>query len=47
MERAARQEVTITRTQLASDLLMIGAAELAFESVLFDPASARSARRGG
>jgi predicted NBD/HSP70 family sugar kinase len=44
---AARQEVTITRTQLASDLLMIGAAELAFESILFDPASARSALRGG
>ncbi len=44
---AARQEVTITRTQLASDLLMIGAAELAFESILFDPASARSPRREG
>src|SRR5450631_2034427 len=40
---AARQEVTITRTQLASDLLMLGAAELAFESILSDPASARSA----
>jgi predicted NBD/HSP70 family sugar kinase len=37
---APRQEVTITRTQLASDLLMIGAAELAFESILSDPASA-------
>lgn len=44
---AARQEVTITRTQLASDLLMIGAAELAFESILSDPASARSALRRG
>jgi predicted NBD/HSP70 family sugar kinase len=44
---AARQEVTITRTQLASDLLMIGAAELAFESILSDPASARSALLGG
>ena len=43
---AARQEVTITRTQLASDLLMIGAAELAFESILSDPASARSALGG-
>src|SRR5450631_834812 len=40
---AARQEVTITRSQLASDLLMIGAAELAFESILSDPAGARSA----
>jgi predicted NBD/HSP70 family sugar kinase len=43
---AARQEVTITRTQLASDLLMIGAAELAFEGILSDPASARSALGG-
>lgn len=41
-----RQEVTITRTQLASDLLMIGAAELAFESILSDPASSRSALLG-
>lgn len=40
---AARQGVTISRTQLASDLLMIGAAELAFESLLSDPGSARSA----
>ena len=39
---AARQEVTITRSQLASDLLMIGAAELAFESILSDPAGARA-----
>jgi predicted NBD/HSP70 family sugar kinase len=40
---ASRQEVTIARSQLGSDLLMIGAAELAFESILSDPASARSA----
>jgi predicted NBD/HSP70 family sugar kinase len=39
---AARQEVTVTRSQLASDLLLIGAAELAFESILSDPAGARS-----
>ena len=45
--RAARQEVTITRSRLASDLLMIGAAELAFESILSDPTSARSALSGG
>lgn len=38
---AAQQEVTVTRSELASDLLMIGAAELAFESILSDPASAR------
>ena len=44
---AAREEVTIRRTQLASDLLMIGAAELAFESILSDPASSGSARLGG
>ena len=44
---AAREGVTISRTQLASDLLMIGAAELAFESILSDPASARSAPLGG
>jgi predicted NBD/HSP70 family sugar kinase len=43
---AARQEVTITRTQLASDLLMLGAAELAFELILSDPASVRSAPMG-
>jgi len=43
---AARQEVTITRTQLASDLLMLGAAELAFELILSDPASVRSAPLG-
>lgn len=44
---AAREGVTISRTQLGSDLLMIGAAELAFESILSDPASSGSARRGG
>lgn len=44
---AARQEVTIRRTQLASDLLMIGAAELAFESLLSDPAGSESALIGG
>ena len=44
---AAREGVTIGRTQLASDLLMIGAAELAFESILSDPASAHSALLGG
>jgi predicted NBD/HSP70 family sugar kinase len=38
---AAREGVTISRTQLSSDLLMIGAAELAFESILSDPASSR------
>ncbi|WP_245861755.1 ROK family protein [Compostimonas suwonensis] len=32
------QGVTITRAQLGSDLLMIGAAELAFSGVLADPA---------
>jgi predicted NBD/HSP70 family sugar kinase len=40
---AARERVTISRTQLTSELLMIGAAELAFESLLSDPASSRSA----
>jgi predicted NBD/HSP70 family sugar kinase len=35
---ATREGVMIRRTQLASDLLMIGAAELAFESILSDPA---------
>jgi predicted NBD/HSP70 family sugar kinase len=44
---AAREGVTIRRTELASDLLMIGAAELAFESLLSDPASSRSALTGG
>ena len=44
---AAREGVTISRSQLGSDLLMIGAAELAFESILSDPASSGSARRGG
>ena len=40
------RQLTITRTELASDLLMIGAAELAFESILSDPASARSVLLG-
>jgi predicted NBD/HSP70 family sugar kinase len=44
---AAGEGVTISRTQLGSDLLMIGAAELAFESILSDPASARAALLGG
>jgi hypothetical protein len=41
------RQLTISRTQLGSDLLMIGAAELAFESILSDPASARSVLLGG
>jgi predicted NBD/HSP70 family sugar kinase len=45
--QATREGVTISRTQLASDLLMIGAAELAFESILSDPASSGSALLGG
>jgi predicted NBD/HSP70 family sugar kinase len=45
--QAAREGVTITRTQLGSDLLMIGAAELVFESILSDPASAGSAVLAG
>ena len=36
--RAPFEAVTITRAQLGSDLLMIGAAELAFAGVLSDPA---------
>jgi predicted NBD/HSP70 family sugar kinase len=44
---AARERVTISRTQLTSELLMIGAAELAFESLLSDPASSRSAPSRG
>lgn len=44
---AAREGITIRRTELAPDLLMIGAAELAFESLLSDPASSRSALTGG
>jgi len=44
---ASREEVTIRRTQLASDLLMIGAAELAFESLLSDPAGFQSSLTGG
>ena len=38
---AAQETVTISRTELTSDLLMIGAAELAFEPLLSDPASSR------
>jgi len=45
--QAAREGVTITRTQLGSDLLMIGAAELVFESILSDPASSGSAVLAG
>jgi predicted NBD/HSP70 family sugar kinase len=33
------ESVQITRTQLGSDILLVGAAELAFESLLADPAS--------
>lgn len=36
---APRESVTIVRSELAEDRLMIGAAELAFESILDDPAS--------
>lgn len=43
--QAAREGVTIRRTELASDLLMIGAAELVFESILSDPASSPAAHR--
>jgi predicted NBD/HSP70 family sugar kinase len=39
---APREDVTISRTQITSDLLLIGAAELAFESLLSDPASSGS-----
>ena len=44
---AARERVTVSRTQLTSDLVMIGAAELAFESLLSDPASSGSAPARG
>jgi predicted NBD/HSP70 family sugar kinase len=37
--RASREAITITRAQLGANLLMIGAAELAFDSVLDDPSS--------
>jgi len=37
--RASREGVTIGRAALGSNLLMIGAAELAFEAVLDDPAT--------
>jgi predicted NBD/HSP70 family sugar kinase/predicted transcriptional regulator len=36
---ASRESVRIARAELGSDLLMIGAGELAFESVIADPAS--------
>jgi predicted NBD/HSP70 family sugar kinase len=36
---ASGESITITRAQLGANLLMIGAAELAFESVLDDPSS--------
>lgn len=35
---ASREGVRVTRAELGSDLLMIGAAELAFEALLADPA---------
>lgn len=38
---AAYEDVTITRAALGSDLLMIGAAELTFASLLADPAALR------
>lgn len=43
---ATREGVTISRSQLKSNLLMIGAAELAFESILSDPASSGSTVEG-
>lgn len=45
--QAAREGVTISRTQLGSDLLMVGAAELVFESILSDPASSGAAVLAG
>jgi len=44
---ATREGVTISRTQLGSDLLMIGAAELVFECILSDPARSASSLLGG
>lgn len=47
---ASRESVTITRSELGPNLLMIGAAELAFEALLADPAGyavALAARAGG
>lgn len=41
--RAPFESVHITRAQLGSDLLMIGAAELAFAGILADPASLQQA----
>ncbi len=40
-------EVRLVRAQLGSDILLIGAAELAFAGLLADPASWRSRSRGG
>ncbi len=36
---SARDSVRIARAELGTNLLMIGAAELAFESLLADPSS--------
>ena len=37
---ASRESVTVVRSQLGSDLLLVGAAELVFEILIADPASA-------
>jgi hypothetical protein len=42
---ASYASVRIVRAQLGSDILMIGAAELAFARLLADPATALDARR--
>jgi predicted NBD/HSP70 family sugar kinase len=39
---ASRESVTVVRTRLGSDLLLVGAAELVFETLIADPASAGS-----
>ncbi|MHC5795089.1 ROK family protein [Lacisediminihabitans sp. FW035] len=36
---ASRESVTVVRTRLGSDLLLVGAAELVFETLIADPAS--------
>jgi predicted NBD/HSP70 family sugar kinase len=41
---ASRESVTVVPTQLGSDLLLIGAAELVFEALIADPASAAAWR---
>jgi predicted NBD/HSP70 family sugar kinase len=41
--KASRESVRVTRAQLGADLLMIGAGELAFESLLADPANFHAA----